>query len=304
MSMVDVANSIDGYYQLLGVPRDADAKALKRAYRKRSLKFHPDKKGGDTQTFQCLNRAFVVLRDPKRRKRYDILGLDIDEDDTERSDATTSSYGNNKGDSSEEDDDASGLPSTLSKESEMTREIIAEFGVRLLQISIALICTQYNWTFALVMLLAIASTAYGIKTSPKSELLSHVASAGFTFAMGCLLWWSTREGYLFWLCESIVLYLGLFQAGGGYLVGLAKHIGFLGICVCIAWWFNGRAWAYGISLVVVALSWILAFFFFLLAGMLIESIVDEKLKRIAPKIRTEVAKLRQECIRLRKRAQG
>ena len=57
----DVFNSIDGYYEILGVDRNVDAKKLKSAYRKRSLKLHPDK-GGDTRSFQCLNRAFVVLR--------------------------------------------------------------------------------------------------------------------------------------------------------------------------------------------------------------------------------------------------
>ena len=66
----EMFNSSDGYYQVLGVEKNVDSKALKSAYRKRSLKLHPDKKGGDTRSFQCLNRAFVVLRDKKRREKY------------------------------------------------------------------------------------------------------------------------------------------------------------------------------------------------------------------------------------------
>ena len=42
------------YYALLGVPRDADAAAIKKAYKKAALKHHPDKQGGDEDTFKKL----------------------------------------------------------------------------------------------------------------------------------------------------------------------------------------------------------------------------------------------------------
>lgn len=67
------------YYTVLGVARDADDGAVKRAYYRQSLKIHPDKPGGSTEAFQELERAHRVLSDGKRRTRYDRLGLDLDE---------------------------------------------------------------------------------------------------------------------------------------------------------------------------------------------------------------------------------
>jgi len=86
----------DGYYTYLGVAKPStpaavngektavdgvlDEEAVKKNYRKLSLRHHPDK-GGDADTFRLLNRAQKVLMDPKLRKQYDILGIDLDDDD-------------------------------------------------------------------------------------------------------------------------------------------------------------------------------------------------------------------------------
>lgn len=67
------------YYTVLGVARDADDDAVKKAYHRQSLKIHPDKPGGSTEAFQELERARRVLSDSKRRARYDRIGLDLDE---------------------------------------------------------------------------------------------------------------------------------------------------------------------------------------------------------------------------------
>lgn len=88
----------DGYFRYLGVPKPmnsatSDAKvaaasidedAVKKNYRKLSLKHHPDK-GGSADTFRVLNRAQRVLLDPKLRQQYDILGIDLDDDDEDNS---------------------------------------------------------------------------------------------------------------------------------------------------------------------------------------------------------------------------
>lgn len=52
------------------MPKNADAAAIKAAYRKRSRATHPDK-GGDTPAFQRVNAAYRLLGDPARRARYD-----------------------------------------------------------------------------------------------------------------------------------------------------------------------------------------------------------------------------------------
>ncbi len=71
------------YYNLLGVPRDASAEDLKRAWRNLARQWHPDKKPDDPeadQRFKELNEAWRTLSDPERRGRYDRLGVLYTED--------------------------------------------------------------------------------------------------------------------------------------------------------------------------------------------------------------------------------
>lgn len=63
------------HYQALGVPRDADDKTIKQAYRKKSMKAHPDR-GGNEEDQKRLNQALAVLEDPAKRKHYDETGQD------------------------------------------------------------------------------------------------------------------------------------------------------------------------------------------------------------------------------------
>lgn len=58
------------YYKVLGVPRNVDQKTLKKAYRKATLKAHPDK-GGSQAKMTALNEAYEVLSNPELRARYD-----------------------------------------------------------------------------------------------------------------------------------------------------------------------------------------------------------------------------------------
>jgi molecular chaperone DnaJ len=64
-------------YEILGVAKDADDAAIKRAYRKQVLKYHPDKNPGDKaaeEKFKEINNAFDVLKDPQKRAAYDRFG--------------------------------------------------------------------------------------------------------------------------------------------------------------------------------------------------------------------------------------
>jgi molecular chaperone DnaJ len=64
------------YYEVLGVPRDADVKAIKDAFRQLALKYHPDrnKEPGATERFKEIAEAYAVLSDPKKRAEYDARG--------------------------------------------------------------------------------------------------------------------------------------------------------------------------------------------------------------------------------------
>ena len=72
-----VGEAVKDYYDTLGVARDADAGALKAAYRKLAMKFHPDRNPGDTAAetrFKEINEAYEVLKDDQKRAAYDRFG--------------------------------------------------------------------------------------------------------------------------------------------------------------------------------------------------------------------------------------
>jgi len=70
---VMAAMATDDYYALLGVPRDASAADIRRAYRHLTLTKHPDK-GGDPDEFARISHAYEVLSDRDKRANYDQFG--------------------------------------------------------------------------------------------------------------------------------------------------------------------------------------------------------------------------------------
>jgi molecular chaperone DnaJ len=66
------------YYEVLGVPRDVDGVALKRAYRELALKFHPDQNPDNPEAeahFKEVSEAYTVLSDSDSRAKYDRGGF-------------------------------------------------------------------------------------------------------------------------------------------------------------------------------------------------------------------------------------
>ncbi|MGB5278661.1 MAG: J domain-containing protein [Gammaproteobacteria bacterium] len=65
------------YYEVLGVARDADAKAIKDAFRQLAMKYHPDRnKSPEAETrFKEIAEAYAILSDPKKRADYDARGF-------------------------------------------------------------------------------------------------------------------------------------------------------------------------------------------------------------------------------------
>ncbi len=65
------------YYEVLGVSKDADASAIKSAYKKLAIKFHPDKNPGDKsaeEKFKEAAEAYGVLSDEQKKSQYDRFG--------------------------------------------------------------------------------------------------------------------------------------------------------------------------------------------------------------------------------------
>src|SRR5881409_1713193 len=62
------------YYAALGVPKDATAADIKKAYRKLARQYHPDANKGDAaseEKFKEISEAYDVLSDERKRKEYD-----------------------------------------------------------------------------------------------------------------------------------------------------------------------------------------------------------------------------------------
>lgn len=69
----------DNFYDLLEVPRQASKSEIKKAYRKLSMKYHPDKNPGDEQAaeyYKKINRAYEVLSNDDKRQMFDTGGED------------------------------------------------------------------------------------------------------------------------------------------------------------------------------------------------------------------------------------
>ncbi|GCE47817.1 molecular chaperone DnaJ/curved DNA-binding protein [Thermosporothrix hazakensis] len=65
------------YYKILGVTRGASTDDIKKAFRKMARKYHPDVNPGDRKAeekFKEINEAYEVLSDPAKRRKYDTLG--------------------------------------------------------------------------------------------------------------------------------------------------------------------------------------------------------------------------------------
>lgn len=71
----------DYYYRVLELNQDATEADIKKAFRRLSIKFHPDKNPGDQEAakkYLEVNKAYEILTDPEKKQLYDLYGEEGD----------------------------------------------------------------------------------------------------------------------------------------------------------------------------------------------------------------------------------
>jgi len=67
------------YYKILEIDKKTSPEEIKKAFRKKAHKYHPDKKGGDEKKFKEINEAYQILSDPQKKAQYDQFGANFNQ---------------------------------------------------------------------------------------------------------------------------------------------------------------------------------------------------------------------------------
>lgn len=295
----------DGYYTYLNIPKprpSADNQAgedeeflnlVKKSFRKLSIRHHPDKPGGDVDTFRTLKRAQTVLSNTKLRQQYDILGLDLDDDEVEQANAGAVN----------EDETQTSSQTLVQDIASVALTAVLQFGVRTAILGlISLVIARYRLTlFAALAFLAFV--VYKVRSAPiesnSLELLSP-----FMIGAGMIVMYQASSGswstidedgtqgthfLLYWLGESITIFMFTYNSmeskpslANPLYLGLIMIFGSLA-----ALWFRGRFKNY---LIVLGLEAFFAIFIavsFPIFEMILEAILADKLKKVGDKIRAQ-----------------
>ena len=69
--------SKEDYYETLGINNSSTDEEIKQAYRKKAMKYHPDRNKGDKNAekkFKKINEAYYILKDKEKKAQYDQFG--------------------------------------------------------------------------------------------------------------------------------------------------------------------------------------------------------------------------------------
>lgn len=244
---------MDEYYDRLEVSAKASSEEITKAYRKLSLRVHPDKPGGSEAAFKSVNEAYEVLRDEKKRAAYDLFGLDLGED------------GN-------ADDMANEIGTHANR-------AMGVACMRTVLTGAIVVLMRRRWARGLSIACCGVAAVYG-------KISSKDASLGWRLVVVPLLAWFSDVLRITLLFDSAVTAaaLGLLEFESRKKQGAAVVGG-----VVLRFFFGARLWVYvKIILAQIALLGI-AHFFFLLVAALANEILDHKLKACAKRVRQVLA---------------
>lgn len=325
----------DGYYSYLNIRKppigtkvshfaaapeksSIDSDQVEKNYRKLSLKHHPDKPGGDAETFRLLSRAKTVLLNDKLRREYDFLGLDLEEEEDrdehmheEREDDSSDDDGDEKRSSNSNSNKKDSKASSGSSDSVIGRMASAVLA-GLLQTAIrtalmgliSSVLSRYKYLVAIGVCFMLY-TSYKIFSIYRSysQQSQHQQSQLITkmdfvspllIGMGLYLMFLGRtkaSWSLFLLGESLVMTLFILNSitpsdGVSTWRPSTLMITLLAILSTVmASWLHGNFWKYtSIVLIVLGLSLLVALICPVME-MIMEEIMNEKMRKIGDKVR-------------------
>lgn len=318
--------SPDGYYTYLKIPHkdrkkvsaassfmggneeekaskenEIDLELVKKNYRRLSLRHHPDRRGGDADTFRVLTRAKRVLTVPKLRKEYDLLGLDLDDEEENEDHQEGTADDNSKKDKKEKTDgnensEGSSTDTVMNHLASATLASIFQAVVRTAMMATAstLICRYKILMIPGILLLCFISyrTMKAAQNSTPPGIIGlyeKVAPLGISFSL--YLMHIGRDfpdkpwSWTFWMGEAAVMtffFLNSVPKYSGYLA-VAFFIGSFILTLIL----RGKFWRYALIICIEAGLAFIAVLAFPIMEMIFEEIMNEKLRKIGVKIRAQ-----------------
>ena len=307
--------SPDGYYTYLEV-KSSDHQdntqtfndTVKKNYRKLCLRHHPDKPGGSATTFQALNRAYKVLTNPNLRKQYDMIGLDLDDEDDhqdDHDDGDNSSINKKKDDEdnssdhkSNDDDDEGYHPGAANSAiSQIATATIGGFMKLGVQTVLMGFVSAVLSRFRILLYPSVIFLLYGIFKFFRAEV-------GRTAFNGSLILISIGVGVslmhaaghdewnrLFWLGESVVLGFFMYNA-----ITPKQNTGKIAIIIfapIATYIIGGSVWRYGTIVLCEAIVSLILIVTFPMMEMILEEIINDKLRKVGEKIRAHALRVDQ-----------
>ena len=312
-SALAILLSPDGYYTYLKVtPSDHQedsekfSDTVKKTYRKLCLRHHPDKPGGSAATFQALNRAYKVLTNPNLRKQYDMIGLDLDDEEEHNGSNPDGSNSSDKkkedesdvSDQKSKDDDDEYHPgaanSAISQIATATIGGFMKLGVQTLLMGFVSVVLS---RFKILLYPSLVFLLYGIIkflsaergwTALKGSLILLSIGAGVT-----LMYIAGHEEWsrLFWLGESVVL--GFFMYNAISPEQKAGNIAIIIFAPIATYIIGGSIWRYGSIILCEAIISLFLIITFPMMEMILEEIINDKLRKVGEKIRAHALRVEQ-----------
>lgn len=334
--------SPDGYYLYLSVPKPppppapgsafsskpketdvgVDADLVKKNYRRLSLRHHPDRRGGDAETFRVLNRAKAVLLNEKLRRQYDLLGLDLDDEEEEEEghgedgggsgeggggggtkDGTAKGGGGGSGEDETKEggeSGSSGVGGVMGHLASATLASIMQVAVRTAMMGAAstFLC-RYRIT-AYPAVCFVAYVAFKIRRSnpPPSEANNNgvlpTSAPPASIGLGVLAMHLGRGedrawSWTFWFGEALVM--TMFAQNSIPVKSTAALGGVASACCVASLLLRGKFWRYASIVGIECGLALIAVLAFPIMELILEEILNEKMRKVGEKIRAHAKRM-------------